>query len=683
MTRMGLAMAGMLAAGCLWGQTSTVIHTEAVATPIKTSRVCLSALGPNPRGGWNWIGQCMNYKFTTGREKVTLPLDNGRHYLTYKDTAGRPDAEWVVLDLATGTSKVIPLPGFHASQINERGCMAGNGRVFFGVDYGHIYYYEPAEETIKILGRVHDSIDVLRGFYKLQIGPDGMVYGASQSGNGLASVIRLNPDTLEWKLITGVGLPGRRTLTYGYYIAAEPPWLYVGVGQGKWELCAVNFETGEKRVLAQRDGSDSRVTVSQGADFCTASLHGEPARLNVALRDGRIVAEAKIGEKFSTTPEPKTYPPLEWKAVKPAAATAPLPEFDPERAVAISGAGRGTVYWRPTGSTEWQEAGFSVKNTEPALIESLTLLPDGSILGSVQSYNGWFRYVPAAQRCDYLGKGGPSGAKTVVAGGKVYFAGYPNTTLYVFDPAKPWSNPNVGRFPDPALNPAHIGSQGQGRSEAHHAMVMDAAGDRVYTLGLRERWSTGSGLSCYNTVSNGFIALGQANKDLGPYHLMTMPALARVLVSGARKDAKLLVYDLDLKEMDQIELKPGLDNTGYMLAVSDTRFLGWIGDRAATNTTLYLYDLPAKKMLATATLEGLSVWVTKRTADQTFWLLQDQALARLDLETLELKWAGTLDRGLRYPVMSGSSSHLGRPLWIGKELYGASNGSLVRTAVIQ
>ena len=38
------------------------------------------------------------------------------------------------------------------------------------------------------------------------------------------------------------------------------------------------------------------------------------------------------------------------------------------------------------------------------------------------------------------------------------------------------------------------------------------------------------------------------------------------------------------------------ENTGYLLPVSDTRFLGWIGDPASSNTTLYLYDLPAKKI---------------------------------------------------------------------------------------
>jgi hypothetical protein len=670
----------LLVAGCAWGQTSAVIRMEVVATPVKTSRVFHTAFAPNPRGGWNFIGQCMNYKFTTGREKTTLPLDKGRHYLAYADTQDRPDAEWVILDLAAGTQKTVKLPGFHAAEIGPGG-LAGNGRFFFSVDYGHIYYYDPVEETVIILGRLHDSIDVLRQFYKIECGPDGMIYGASQSGNGLASVVRINPDTLEWKLITDVGLPGRRQLTYGYYIAMEPPWVYVAVGQGKWELCAVNFDTGEKRVLAQRDGTDSRITVAQGGAFCTASLSGAPERLNVALRDGRIVAEAKVGEPFKDPPPPKTYPPLEWKASKPVAATTPLPELDRDRRAAISADGTGALYWRSAATGEWRAAHFAIENTEPALIESLTLLPDGSVMGNAQQYHGWFRYHPADRRCDYFGKGGPSGAKTVVAGGKLYYAGYPNATLSVYDPAKPWTPAAAAAAG--VTNPVQIGSQGQGRSEAHHAMAMDAAGERIYTLGLRERWSTGSGLCCYNTATGEFTALGQANKDLEPVHLIAMPKLERVIVSGAKKDAKLLVYDLALKEMDPIELKPGLENTGYMLPVSDTRFLGWYGDRTATNTTLYLYDLPAKKIVKSVELEELAVWVTKRAADNTLWLLKERGLARVDPETLALSWAGTLDREVRYPVMGGSSSHRGRPVWIGKELYGASNGSLIKSAAVE
>jgi len=59
-------------------------------------------------------------------------------------------------------------------------------------------------------------------------------------GVSRTSVIRINPDTLEYQDVTGLGVPGRRSLTYGYYMAIEPPWVYVAVGQGQWELWSVD-----------------------------------------------------------------------------------------------------------------------------------------------------------------------------------------------------------------------------------------------------------------------------------------------------------------------------------------------------------------------------------------------------------------------------------------------------------
>ena len=376
-------MFGLALAGAAWGQTQPVIEMEIGCTPVKTSRVFQTGLGPNPRGGWNFICQCMNYKSTVNKEKIVEKLDNGRHYLRYADTTARPEAEWVIADLDGGTFKVVNLPGFHAAEISGGGCLAGNGRVFFAADYGHIYYYEPHAETIRILGRVHDSITVLRHFYKLELGPDGLVYGASQSTSGLASVLRLHPETLAWKLITDVGLPGRRTLTYGYMIA--------------------------------------------------------------------------------------------------------------------------------------------------------------------------------------------------------------------------------------------------------------------------------------------------------------MPALERIVVSGAKKDAALLVYDLDLNQHDEIEIEPGLRNTGHMLPVADTQFLGWYKRPAATNMTLYLYDLSARMKLRTVEIDSPRAWLLERPVDETCWLLAGADLFQVDPASLETRRAGVLYRTVTVPVSPGGGTVLrhSRPLWIGRKLCGSTGGEVLISSAVE
>ena len=153
---------------------------------------------------------------------------------------------------------------------------------------------------------------------------------------------------------------------------------------------------------------------------------------------------------------------------------------------------------------------------------------------------------------------------------------------------------------------------------------------------------------------------------------------------AGKKGAKLLVYDLDLKEVAQIELEPGLSNTGHMLPVSDTRFLGWYGNPAGTHTTLYLYDLAASKKLRSSKVEVSPVWVSERRVDRSFWMLAAGRLSRVDPETLEIKPVGRLERDLDLPVTpKGRTSHRGHPSWIGKELYGTANGSLLKSERVE
>jgi hypothetical protein len=659
-------VAGILSAGAALAQELPVARVETVAKPVVTSRLFVSGLAPNTRGGWTWIGEFMNYS-STNKPKHKVDMPGGGFYYAYDDVAQRPEAEWVVADLATGTSKVVKWPGFHGGPT----CLAPNGRLFFGVDYAHLYYYDPAADTVKTAGCVKDSIIALRWFYRLILGPDELIYGSAQTTNGVTVLMRLNPDTLEYKLFENVGLPGRRKdLTYGYYLAVDPPWMYVAVGQGNWELFAVNADTGETKCLADVQGEGCRITVTQGADFCTASVTTKDQNTSYTLVDGQALAGAT---PKATPVSQKKYTKVEWRNTKPMDISNP-PELDAARPVEVGAQGAGGIHWRPAGSTvNWKTVGFAIENAMPVRIERLTLLPDGSLLGNGYSYQGFFRYYPQTKKLDYFGKHGPETLATAVCDGKVWICGYPNVNLSVYDPAKPWTSKKADRLPGgaPAVNPQFIDYFGQGCTEAHRCSFLLAPGNgRIYICGTRERWSTGTGLGYYDVATAKKLGLGTANKEVDPAGFIALPKLNRLVFSGSGKtDGRLVIYDMDLNEIERVQLKGDLTNTGALYATdSDDRFLGVYTDPATKKQVLYLYDLSAKKMVHSVELAGEPGLIFRR-ADGTYWLIMDAKLLTVNTETLTLTPICMLDRGFGFPT------------WVGQAILGSAGGELVRTTV--
>jgi len=709
--QIALAVVVMLAIfPCISGaeEALPVLKVETLATPARTSRMWVTALSPNPRGGWNFIAEFMNYKYTTGWKFVRRQTPDGKHeYVTFRDTRGRPDAEWVIVDLDKGTSRVIDLPGFHGG----RAVRAGNGRIFFPVDFFQIWYYEPAEETIRILGQLAEWKPYTndRGIYRFMLGPDGFVYGTTQAHGGTTSLVRINPDTLEFKLYHGVGTGKRKTrLTYGYYLGLDPPWAYVAVGQSEWELFAVNVETGEKRCLAERSGKGARITVSQGEEAVGVELLG-PYAPDEAPPGGKLprseghVYYMKSGKKerhwcsdgrlfpavrnadgsLPFTPlNGKAYRKIQWRHTRPSPAGTP-PEIDRSR-LAIGRNGGAEVRWRPErGRGEWRSARFAIKHAEPVPIECLIALPDGSLFGGVKQYQGFFRYYPETTKLEYFGKHGPSGAALALMDGKVFLCGYPNTNLSAYDPSRPWtSTGKTQRDKDPGKNPAFIGYWGQGRTEAHYCRFLIAGGNgRLYIGGKRERWATGTGIGYYEPAGGAKVGLPKDMTDLSPRGMVLLPGLKRIVVSGkvgrdkenketGAAEAQLRVYDLDLKEMERLTVRPGLRSTGRLYRAGRP---GCIIGQIETQDVraLYLYDVGRKKLLNWADLDApLGSRIIERQTDKSRWVVKNATLCRLNPETLALSPVARLE-----PTISGHR------LWIGNDLYGANAGELVHVRV--
>jgi hypothetical protein len=275
---------------------------------------------------------------------------------------------------------------------------------------------------------------------------------------------------------------------------------------------------------------------------------------------------------------------------------------------------------------------------------------------------------------DYYGKFGPSRPDTVLIDGKIYMDGYPNTVLFVYDPAKPWTASKESEGKGANDNPKWLGTMGQGCAEAHYCeSLLDGGNGRIYLLGQRERWSTGTGLGYYEIATHRFFGLGTANKEIDPVGLIVLPKCGRLVFSGKplqAGDSRLIVYDLDLKELERIEIFPGLTDGGALFNSGvDTQFFGCVQHPETKTFTFYRYDLPGKSILTRTEVPGMVKATFQRPADHSWWLIAEDTLFSFQHDTLEMKPVGKMENSIRFPI------------WIGKHLYGASGGQLIRLEI--
>ena len=610
-----LALSWVLVAACCSSagdRRPGAFSTSSLGEPVRVARVWTTALAPNKRGGWNFITQ------------------------TYEFESGKP-TELVVLDLETGKQSLSEGPAtiFANSnyQIAEQ-LRAPNGRIFFPQIENQMAFYDPVDETVKQMGKIVDGDDKM--IFRVVFGPDGKLYGGTQS-YGRPTVFQLDPDTLKARVIGKVGR-NRSTFSYAYYLAVDPPWLYVAVGQSPWDLAAIHIETGEHRILASR------------ADGGFMQLDVRPQGITATLISGLNTPQQKIERVWCA--DGKTFafgggiPPFPPRNVKPRDnPIAKPPQLDLSE-VNPDGQGIGRIAWRPNGSTgPWKTTSYKVKYTTPVDIDSLLPLPDGTVLGSAKQYHGYFRFNPKDRSFKRFGSFKLSGGARAQLNGLIYLAGYPNGSLYVYDPKKPWTT--TAR--SPISNPTHLGNFTQ--TGTHYAyFLLPARNRRLYYAGRRERTGVGGGIGYYEPATKTFVGHHEQLSFLSPQGLAVFDDLERVVYSGRLGDdparpgqspveAQLVVYNLGLQEIERLTVKPGLRNTGLVFVGAPKHVIVGV---AAAERAIYRYDLVARKLLDWEELNDAVGPVTRREADGSIWMVVGAELFRVDPATLAMTSAGKL-----------------------------------------
>jgi len=639
------------------------IKVDTLAEPVFAARCWTTAIAPTADGSFDYIAEYYNY---------------GSRF---------PNAapEWVVLDLKSGKQKsVTDIPGYANSnyQISNQ-LRAANGRIFFSVYGNRINYYDPTERTIKTLGQL---IPTPAGvgysfFYRLSIGPDGKLYATTQSNNRKTALAQIDTETLEWKVWTDLGSDDRtENLTYGYYHAADPPWVYITVGQGEWRLVAVNLETGESRVLGepakwmelQPMGPAIRAGFVLEPDP-SFDLGGKPS-----VYEGNLLHSTNGARKqfwwchdgalypANQGAEASVIPGTHYKDRWPAqAAAVALPEVEIGQ---LSGDGKANVRWHMPRSDASGEVQLKIDGVEPIDLESLTAIGGDLLLGSAKQYNGFFTYNMKTGETTTFGKHGPSRPATAVVDGKVYICGYPSSILYVYDPQQEWKTD---------VNPKQLGHF-KGLTMTHYAYwLIPGPNNRLYFGGRCERGVTGSGLGWYDLSDGSFHGHHDGLNFLTPRGMRLIESQQRIVFSGELSDdpnaktskpeeAQLILFDMDLNEQKRLTVKPGLTNTGWLYpGLTETEIISCINDGKLQ--ALYRYDVKQEKLLAWQDMTTPVSKISRQPGTENYWaLLSGGVVGRLDPQTLTVTAVGKFSQ----PV---GSLH-----WVGDELYGSAGSKLLR-----
>jgi hypothetical protein len=606
----------------------------ALGAPIVSARTWASALAPNARGGWNFITQAYELHAETPTEYVVVDLDSGHTTRTY------------------GTPKIYT----NANFVVGRELRAGNGRVFFPAALTHVAYYEPSEERVKELGPLIDPLGDDRDFYQGSFGSDGMLYLGTQS-NGLPTIVQLDPDRLTSRIVGRVGRD-RVGYSYAYDLAIDPPWIYVAVGQKPWELAALNIDTGDMRILATRsDNAWIKLEVrKQGVvAILIDRLRARDEKRDVVwCIDGKAIAAKEPGRRL----------PFRERNFKLAGVVA-TPDVDLSR-LTPTGTGVGRVVWRPRGARAYKTTTFNVEHTTGVTIESLVALPDGGILGNGAQYHGFFRFDPRTDKIETLPPHQPSGGPRAVVNGLVYISGYPKGVLYVFDPTKPWTSTTaLDNLPlDERLradvNPRFLGNFAA--AGAHYPVALTFAEGRLFYAGRREREGVGGGVGSYEPETRRFAGHHDRLEHLEPAGILAVNG--RIVYSGTATsgDAALVVYDYELREVERLVVRAGLQSTGELFTTSRPEVI--IG-LSARDRLLYRYDLRSKTLLHTKTT-GL-VGSAAQRADGSLWFIEDDRLVRVDPQTLAITPFGSVEQ------LPREISHLA---WQGDDLYMSAGSTL-------
>jgi hypothetical protein len=641
-------------------ESSGVLVTQFLVTPVFNSRQWTTALAPNNVGGWNFITQCYNYPTLDPSQWVVDHLETG----AYTSDVG-PNG------IASNTNFQINT----ALQANGP-ARAANGRIFFPLSSPsdnqiRMAYYEPAtEHVVQLPNLMIPGGNTSSAVFSFVFNHTGsLCYGGTQAQIGsLACLFSLDPVTLAETVLGLVGVAPSTQPKYAYYLAKdEAPgaaFLYCAVGQDPWELVSLDVGTGVQTVLHTTSGPGQQfISFDALANGWRVQIIDNGVSTYYWLADGAITAYPGSGAPPGGA---RAVTPFENPVVNPPDVNYNL--------------GAGFVAWRPNGSIgDFTVNSYVVTDVEPIPIETLITPPASAgvaVLGNTLQYNGFWKWKTDAAILTWYGPGELallSQPALLDDAPLMYMAGYANGALYRYVPSADWTPLDVG----PAANPILLGNFHDTGSFMKYCYFLErSTNGKIYAVGRRERDGDGSGVGSYDIASHAFT--GNVNAPLPDYYprgWLVLDDRSQIVFSGQQidgvTDAQFLIFDMNLAIIDQQTVRAGVTDSGKIFTTPTSGILIGVAPAAGA---VYRYDLDTATMLDwTPQVGAIGTQSMSKAPDGAIYFTVGSVLKKIDPDTFEITTIGTFD-----VVIDPASSFT---TWRGDQLYLANGANLYAVGI--
>ncbi|MFT5467127.1 MAG: streptogramin lyase [Verrucomicrobiales bacterium] len=547
------------------------------------------------------------------------------------------DGTWIV-NLEDGSARKAEASGFENDYLQWPTFIGADGKVFTSCGRGGLSIYDPVADTIDLIRPIADA-RWLRG---MAIGPNGSVY---VSDYPTGSAAKYDPGSGEVIDFGPQGGPFNSANIYGYSVGFDGRYVYTAAGKLPWFVVAYDTHSKTQSNLLQFAPADHPEVHQRGDKvYLDVALSkpksGQAANLFYQLVDGKAKAVEAV-PKYDDSHVPGVDD--------------PQPEIDPlDRGLPIIDGVGAQIRFRKPGE-DWESATIPVEGNN-MVIERISALSDGRLLVSAGPYGNVHFFDPETDLFTRLGNPDSKNVYDMLeVGGSVWFCGYPNSILGIFNEP---GGEVIGNWHD------SLGSK-------HALFILEGADGRIYSGNHNERESTGGALGWYDPRTSEYSGIHFPNDDC---EFLTSAMDGKLIIYASdfshdpshpeitKRNGQLIFYDTTVQKITR-RVSPLSDGSAGIVIETEPGVLFGFGlhDKLPM---MYRVEIASGEVTQRVPLPGKAIRSIALGPDGKVYFFVNDSLIRVNPKTFELE---TL-----------CAAEAGRMVFIGDDLYFAGTSNLRR-----